>query len=69
MRALSSCSIPTPFLPCSPASQSDLGLNIREAHAFNTTDRFSMDVFVVDMFQLEVRALECTCVALLQPSK
>eukprot|EP00200_Dunaliella_tertiolecta_P000588 CAMPEP_0202367158 /NCGR_PEP_ID=MMETSP1126-20121109/17486_1 /ASSEMBLY_ACC=CAM_ASM_000457 /TAXON_ID=3047 /ORGANISM="Dunaliella tertiolecta, Strain CCMP1320" /LENGTH=612 /DNA_ID=CAMNT_0048962361 /DNA_START=237 /DNA_END=2075 /DNA_ORIENTATION=- len=32
---------------------SDLGLNIREAHAFNTTDRFSMDVFVVDVFHLE----------------
>lgn len=30
---------------------SDLGLNIREAHAFNTTDRFSLDVFVVDQFQ------------------
>lgn len=26
----------------------DLGLNIREAHAFNTTDGFSLDVFVVD---------------------
>jgi len=30
---------------------SDLGLNIREAHAFNTTDGFSLDVFVVDQFQ------------------
>jgi serine/threonine-protein kinase TNNI3K len=37
------------------STQSDLGLNIREAHAFNTTDRFSMDVFVVDVLQLEVR--------------
>jgi len=27
---------------------SDLGLNIREAHAFNTNDGFSLDVFVVD---------------------
>lgn len=35
-------------------TQSDLGLNIREAHAFNTTDKFSMDVFVVDVMQLEV---------------
>ncbi|KAL6759463.1 kinase-like domain-containing protein [Haematococcus lacustris] len=30
---------------------SDLGLNIREAHAFNTSDRFSLDVFVVDQLQ------------------
>mmetsp|Transcript_5063 Transcript_5063/g.10998 ORF Transcript_5063/g.10998 Transcript_5063/m.10998 type:complete len:609 (-) Transcript_5063:1179-3005(-) len=29
---------------------SDLGLNIREAHAFNTNDGFSLDVFVVDQF-------------------
>lgn len=27
--------------------QGDLNLNIAEAHAFNTTDRFSLDVFVV----------------------
>eukprot|EP00877_Chromochloris_zofingiensis_P013896 jgi/Chrzof1/8760/Cz03g23150.t1 len=26
----------------------DLGLNIREAHVFNTTDAFALDVFVVD---------------------
>eukprot|EP00878_Enallax_costatus_P020965 GHUV01022181.1.p1 GENE.GHUV01022181.1~~GHUV01022181.1.p1 ORF type:complete len:482 (+),score=159.09 GHUV01022181.1:903-2348(+) len=26
----------------------DLGLNIREAHVFNTTDGFALDVFVVD---------------------
>ncbi|KAI8469236.1 MAG: kinase-like domain-containing protein [Monoraphidium minutum] len=26
----------------------DLGLNIREAHVFNTTDSFALDVFVVD---------------------
>eukprot|EP00892_Ulva_mutabilis_P010835 jgi/Ulvmu1/8123/UM040_0018.1 len=26
----------------------DLGLNICEAHAFNTSDRFSLDIFVVD---------------------
>ncbi len=37
-------------------TQSDLGLNIREAHAFNTSDGFSLDVFVVDQFQTEVRA-------------
>jgi hypothetical protein len=35
--------------------QSDLGLNIREAHAFNTSDQFSLDVFVVDQFQPQVR--------------
>jgi hypothetical protein len=29
--------------------QSDLGLNIREAHAFNTSDGFSLDVFVVGL--------------------
>jgi hypothetical protein len=28
--------------------QGDLGLNICEAHAFNTKDRFSLDVFVVN---------------------
>lgn len=28
--------------------QGDLGLNICEAHAFNTSDRFSLDIFVVD---------------------
>jgi len=30
------------------APQGDLGLNICEAHAFNTKDRFSLDVFVVN---------------------
>lgn len=29
----------------------DLGLNIREAHAFNTNDGYSLDVFVVDGWQ------------------
>ena len=29
-------------------SQGDLNLNIAEAHAFNTTDRFTLDVFVVN---------------------
>ena len=29
-------------------SLSDLGLNICEAHAFNTKDRFALDVFVVN---------------------
>lgn len=32
----------------SAALQGDLGLNICEAHAFNTSDRFSLDIFVVD---------------------
>ncbi|GLC45485.1 hypothetical protein PLESTM_001740800 [Pleodorina starrii] len=31
----------------------DLGLNIREAHAFNTNDGFSLDVFVVDQWQAQ----------------
>ena len=31
-----------------PAPQGDLNLNIAEAHAFNTTDKFSLDVFVVN---------------------
>lgn len=35
--------------------QGDLGLNIREAHAFNTNDGFSLDVFVVDQWQPQVR--------------
>ena len=38
---------PTPDI-FSNVDQSDLGLNIREAHAFNTNDGFSLDVFVVD---------------------
>lgn len=39
-----------------PALQGDLGLNIREAHAFNTNDSFSLDVFVVDQWQPQVSA-------------
>jgi hypothetical protein len=35
-------------VPASLAGQGDLGLNICEAHAFNTKDRFSLDVFVVN---------------------
>lgn len=31
----------------------DLGLNIQEAHAFSTTDGYSLDVFVVDGWPLE----------------
>jgi hypothetical protein len=37
--------------------QGDLGLNIREAHVFNTTDAFALDVFVVDGFNSEVGGL------------
>lgn len=37
---------------------SDLNLNIAEAHAFNTTDRFSLDVFVVNGWSLETEDLE-----------
>ncbi|XP_050150445.1 uncharacterized protein LOC126625384 [Malus sylvestris] len=32
---------------------SDLGLNIREAHVFSTTDGYSLDVFVVDGWSVE----------------
>ncbi|KAI4348072.1 hypothetical protein L6164_008833 [Bauhinia variegata] len=32
---------------------SDIGLNIREAHVFSTTDGYSLDVFVVDGWQVE----------------
>ncbi|GMY11148.1 serine/threonine-protein kinase STY17 [Fagus crenata] len=32
---------------------SEIGLNIREAHAFSTVDGFSLDVFVVDGWQYE----------------
>ncbi|GAU42700.1 hypothetical protein TSUD_43100 [Trifolium subterraneum] len=32
---------------------SDIGLNIREAHVFSTTDGYSLDVFVVDGWPLE----------------
>ncbi|XVE95685.1 hypothetical protein REPUB_Repub02eG0119900 [Reevesia pubescens] len=33
---------------------SDIGLNIREAHVFSTTDGYSLDVFVVDGWPVEV---------------
>ncbi len=36
------------------APQGDLNLNIHEAHAFNTSDGFSLDVFVVDGWQPEL---------------
>ncbi|KAL8171932.1 hypothetical protein V2J09_023736 [Rumex salicifolius] len=32
---------------------SDIGLNIREAHVFSTTDGYSLDVFVVDGWEVE----------------
>ena len=38
--------------------QGDLNLNICEAHAFNTKDKFSLDVFVVNGWKGEVRS--CT---------
>lgn len=34
---------------------SDIGLNIREAHVFSTTDGYSLDVFVVDGWPVEVK--------------
>lgn len=33
---------------------SDVGLNIREAHVFSTVDGYSLDVFVVDGWDVEV---------------
>ncbi|KAG9158577.1 hypothetical protein Leryth_026775 [Lithospermum erythrorhizon] len=33
---------------------SDIGLNIREAHVFSTTDGYSLDVFVVDGLLVEI---------------
>lgn len=36
----------------------DVGLNIREAHVFSTTDGYSLDVFVVDGWPTEVRELK-----------
>lgn len=35
--------------------QGDLNLNIAEAHAFNTTDKFSLDVFLVNGWTGQVR--------------
>ena len=52
--------------------QGDLNLNICEAHAFNTHDRFSLDVFVVHGWSGQVHmrlGIEfgslCACLALL----
>lgn len=33
----------------------EIGLNIREAHAFSTVNGYSLDVFVVDGWPYEVR--------------
>ncbi|PSS31724.1 Serine/threonine-protein kinase [Actinidia chinensis var. chinensis] len=41
---------------------SDIGLNIREAHVFSTTDGYSLDVFVVDGWPIE--DTEGLCVAM-----
>ena len=40
--------------------QGDLNLNICEAHAFNTLDKFSLDVFVVNGWKGEVRNQGCS---------
>lgn len=47
----SQCPMPNPS-SCLP--QGDLNLNIHEAHAFNTSDGFSLDVFVVDGWTQEL---------------
>jgi hypothetical protein len=39
---------------------SEVGLNIREAHVFSTTDGFCLDVFVVDGWETEVNACSLT---------
>nr|GLL39571.1 serine/threonine-protein kinase STY46-like isoform X3 [Ipomoea trifida] len=39
--------------PLLSALLSDIGLNIREAHVFSTTDGYSLDVFVVDGWPVE----------------
>ena len=46
--------------------QGDLNLNICEAHAFNTKDKFSLDVFVVNGWKGEVRS--CTPTGWAPPS-
>ncbi|KAK1680546.1 hypothetical protein QYE76_041394 [Lolium multiflorum] len=38
----------------------ELGLNIQEAHAFSTSDGYSLDIFVVDGWKYEVDALRNT---------
>lgn len=40
------------------APQGDLNLNIAEAHAFNTTDKFSLDVFVVNGWTGQVHTVD-----------
>jgi serine/threonine protein kinase len=46
--------IPSPAPLQNPLPQGDLGLNIREAHVFNTTDGFALDVFVVDGWNSDI---------------
>lgn len=41
--------------------QGDLNLNICEAHAFNTLDKFSLDVFVVNGWKGEVGISSILC--------
>ena len=46
-----------PSLETMRVLQGDLNLNICEAHAFNTHDRFSLDVFVVHGWSGQVHML------------
>lgn len=39
---------------------SEIGLNIQEAHAYSTSDGYSLDVFVVDGWEPEVSFLSLT---------
>lgn len=46
----------------------ELGLNIQEAHAFSTTDGYSLDVFVVDGWPYEVLSFFCSfCCCICSP--
>ncbi len=56
-RARDVCGVARPADGARPPAQGDLNLNICEAHAFNTLDRFSLDVFVVNGWTGQARAL------------
>ena len=48
---------------CDLHAQGDLNLNICEAHAFNTLDKFSLDVFVVNGWKGEVGKSAVLCLS------
>ncbi|KAK6939020.1 Serine-threonine/tyrosine-protein kinase, catalytic domain [Dillenia turbinata] len=54
MHEITISTIDKPKLLCQLTSLlSEIGLNIQEAHAFSTTDGYSLDVFVVDICEYE----------------